>query len=41
LPSGLIRFEIFEGTTRNGSYIELTLSDALDFADQITKQASL
>ena len=36
-----IRFTVFEGATDEGTYVDLSLSDALDLANDITKLASL
>lgn len=40
LTDGRIRITIFDATD-DGAFILLTVGDALDLADQITKQASL
>lgn len=41
LTDGRICITIFEGATGEGAQVKLTIGDALDLADQITKQASL
>lgn len=41
LDSGKIRVTVFEGATNDGRYVDLTIGDALDLADQINKQAAM
>lgn len=41
LDNGKIRITVFEGATMEGAFVDLTIGDALDLADQINKQAAM